>query len=419
MTKPKIRNVSLQQATINGSQFLILKDPEHFTEQMLFIPDNEAMLYILGCLDGEHSVVDIQEGFMRTFGVLLMSDQIRDIINTLDQNHYLENEDFLNFQKGMTEDFRNSPIRTSSLAGTSYPQDPAEVKKLMQAMLDQAQLREDAKIKDSVQPRALIAPHIDFIRGGHVYGAIYNLLPCDSPPDIFIILGTAHSPSPSLFMPTRKSFETPLGITRAATEILDEIEKEISPDCLYQDEFLHRGEHSIEFQVLWLQYIFGNCDSLRILPILCSSIDHLMEDGIPPEQNEQYILFLDTLEKALTKTGQKAIIIAGADLSHVGASFGDAFPDGVSDAFLEETRQHDHWVLEAVQSLDAPQFFERIASCKNRYRICGLSPIYAMLHLLKAPGNNGNTGKGFIVDYDQSLDSDRTTSVSFTGMIIS
>lgn len=417
MTKPKLRNVSLQKAIVNGSPFLILKDPEHFSEQMLFIPDNEAMLYILGRLDGEHSVVDIQEGFMRTFGALVMSDQIRDIINTLNENHYLENEDFRAFKQEIIHAFRNSPLRSSSLAGMSYPQDPSEVKKLMQSMLDQAKVKENSKIKESRQPRALIGPHIDFVRGGHVYGAIYNFLPSDSPPDIFIILGTAHSPSSTLFIPTRKSFETPLGITKTATEILDDLEKEIPLKSLYQDEFLHRGEHSIEFQVLWLQFLFNKFDSIRILPILCASIDPFMEQGIQPIANEQYALFINTLTRVILEREQKVCIIAGADLSHVGSSFGDPFRDGVSDAFLEETRKHDHWVLESVKSLDAAQFFERIASCKNRYRICGLSPIYAMLYLLKALGENGEGREGIMVDYDQSLDSERTTSVSFTGMI--
>ncbi|MBN1902143.1 AmmeMemoRadiSam system protein B [Candidatus Sumerlaeota bacterium] len=417
MTMPKIRNVSLQQATINGAPFLILKDPENFAEQALFIPDNEPMLYILGLLDGKHTILDIQENFMRTFGALLMSEQLNDIINALNDNHYLENEDFERFKQEALEDFRRSPVRSSSLAGMSYPLDPAEVKKLLQSMLDQARYRENPGMKIPENPRGLIAPHIDFIRGGHVYGAIYNVLPQDAPPDIFVILGTAHAPSSSLFIPTRKSFETPLGIAKTTTQIFDEMEKEISPDILYRDEFLHRGEHSVEFQVLWLQYLFPECDDMRILPILCSSIEHFMEQGILPEQNEEYLLFTDRLIQSLRNTGKRMVIIASADLSHVGASFGDAFSGGVPDDFLEETRMHDRFVLEAAQNGDAHEFFNRVASCGNRYRICGLAPIYAMLHILKALGKEGNDSKGIMVDYDQSLDTERTTSVSFTGMI--
>jgi AmmeMemoRadiSam system protein B len=419
MTKPKLRNVAVQKAVINGSPFLVLTDPEHFAKQMLVIPDNQAMPYILGCLDGEHTVPEIQEDFMRTFGILILTDQISEIINTLDDNLYLENEGFLAFKQGLMDDFRNSSLRSSSLAGASYPRERNDVEILMESMLEQGKLKENAKVKDTKEIRGLIAPHIDFIRGGHIYGAVYNVLPVDFPPDVFIILGTAHSPSSSLFVPTRKSFETPLGITRTSTEILDEIEKAIAPDVLYRDEFLHKGEHSIEFQVLWLQYLFKECDSLRILPILCASIEHFMEQGIKPDQNEEYTHFLNTLTNAIAGTGQRAVVIAGADLSHVGASFGDPFPDGAPESFLEETRVHDQWILEALQSRDAPEFYERIASCANRYRICGLAPIYAMLQILDILEVNREEKNGIIIDYDQSLDSERTTSVSFTGMVFS
>jgi len=73
-------------------------------------------------------------------------------------------------------------------------------------------------------------------------------------------------------------------------------------------------------------------------------------------------------------------LIAGADLAHVGPRFGD--PEPVSPAELARLGGEDRAMLEAVEAGDAEAFFDRVARDGDRRRICGLSPIYALLRAL-------------------------------------
>ena len=54
----------------------------------------------------------------------------------------------------------------------------------------------------------------------------------------------------------------------------------------------------------------------------------------------------------------------------------------MSPAELEEIGTEDRAMLEAVLAGDAEAFFESVARDGDRRRICGLSPIYALLRAL-------------------------------------
>jgi hypothetical protein len=64
----------------------------------------------------------------------------------------------------------------------------------------------------------------------------------------------------------------------------------------------------------------------------------------------------------------------------VGPRFGDPAP--VSAADRERVEREDRLMLNAVVSGDARGFFESVARDGDRRRICGLSPIYAVLRVL-------------------------------------
>jgi hypothetical protein len=409
MEKHRLRNISARPFTIDGSPVLVLEDPEHLSEYPLFVPDNDPMVFILNCLDGEHTVADIQAEFMRRFGSLLMSDQINDIIQKLNENYFLENEHFSEYKNNLIEIFLKSSVRKSFLSGKTYPEDEKDIAEELESMLTEGRNVSTDEVQESpARPRAIITPHIDFMRGEHVYGSIYNTLPHYSPPDVIVILGTLHNTASTLFLPTRKSFETPLGVAVTDLEILNDIEAIIPPEELYADEFVHRGEHSVEFQVLWLQYIYRLTGPITILPILCSSFGEYVERGVSPESDETFQRFVKALGITLQKSGRDILFVAGADLSHIGPSFGD--PEYITNELQEETRRNDQTILDAICAGDAERLFETIASRNDRFRVCGLPPIYTMLKVLGPV-----TGK--VVDYEQSLDRDATTSVSFAGVV--
>jgi MEMO1 family protein len=77
-------------------------------------------------------------------------------------------------------------------------------------------------------------------------------------------------------------------------------------------------------------------------------------------------------------------VIAGADLAHVGPRFGDPWPVGPAERARVEA--DDRALLAPVAAGDAGAFFAEAARQGDRNRICGLSPIYALLSLLPAGG---------------------------------
>jgi AmmeMemoRadiSam system protein B len=72
--------------------------------------------------------------------------------------------------------------------------------------------------------------------------------------------------------------------------------------------------------------------------------------------------------------------IAGADLAHLGPRFGEPAPLTPDD--LGRVAREDRALLAAVEAGDPRGFFEAIAADGDRRRICGFSPIYALLRML-------------------------------------
>jgi len=408
--KPKLRSViSAQPMMIEGAPMILLQDPEHFSDQTLIVPHNEPMLFILGCFDGEHTVADIQEEFLNRYQSLLMTEEIVEIIEKLSESHFLDNDIFNNHRRAAIEHFNALPVRASCLAGQSYPEHTEALARLLDAMASAGRLhREQSGVTLPQGPlTGLIAPHIDFMRGGRVYGSVYSLLAEQDPPDVAVIYGTLHAPSDFLFIPSRKGYETPLGILETDPDILSALEAEIPAEELYADEFAHKSEHSIEFQVLCLQHAFQDKPMPRIIPILCSSLEPQILANESPDEVEEHRRFTSSLLRVLEASGKHILHIAGADLSHIGPAFGD--PEPVSDDFMLESRTRDMEALETVKICDAEGFFRSLAFHVDRYRVCGLSPIYAMLKVMPPC-----TGR--IVDYDQATDTQRTTCVSIAGI---
>jgi hypothetical protein len=64
----------------------------------------------------------------------------------------------------------------------------------------------------------------------------------------------------------------------------------------------------------------------------------------------------------------------------MGPRFGD--PEPISATELARIEREDLAMLEAVEAGNAERFFESVAHDGDRRRICGLSPIYALLRTL-------------------------------------
>jgi len=79
-----------------------------------------------------------------------------------------------------------------------------------------------------------------------------------------------------LFSLSGKDFETPLGVAECDRLWVEKL-KAAGGNVIATNDFAHRAEHSIEFQVLFLQHILPK-DSFAIVPVLCGNLQMTLSE---------------------------------------------------------------------------------------------------------------------------------------------
>ena len=142
------------------------------------------------------------------------------------------------------------------------------------------------------------------------------------------------------FAATRKAFETPFGPLEVDREVLDAIVRR-SPEDLFAAELAHRGEHSIEFQAVWLQYLRHRAGGgeRRIVPLLTSFVHECLARGKSPGGAAgRRRGARRRVRDAMATIPRRYCIVAGADLAHVGPRFGDGWRAGRDPAGARPVR---------------------------------------------------------------------------------
>ncbi|UCF98483.1 MAG: AmmeMemoRadiSam system protein B [Spirochaetaceae bacterium] len=398
MDYPKLRPV---EALPTQNNMICLRDPQGFSDKLLLIPP--PLFFVVSLFDGSHSVLDIQAEYTSRFGELLFSEKVREIIERLDDALFLESEHFQQARVQAVEQFRSAVVRAASHAGVSYEAQPETLTGQLQALFADP---EAPGLPDTSSPtgrlRGLIAPHIDLPRGGACFARSYAELARECTARTFVILGIAHVPTKHPFALTAKDFQTPLGKVVTDRDFLGLLETFCKTD-FYEDEFCHRSEHSVEFQVLFLQHLYGHEDRLRIVPILCSFPPELYLGGAISVHSE-IEEFVQALSKTLAKHGSGVCCIAGVDLSHIGQRFGQNLE--LSPELLREVETKDRAMINTILSGDEEAFFRGIQEEQDRRNVCGVPAIYTLLRVIAAE-------EGKLLRYEQAVDPATQSVVSF------
>ena len=401
MEYPKLRYVDTFPVEHEGGKYICLRDPQNTDGNMLLVPPQT--LYIIAHFTGKNSLVDIQTSMREKYKESVEKEQITEIVKQLDDALLLDSDKYRNHQKKLEDDFKNSNIRQSSHSGLSYPSDPIELTSWIDGYFEGTADKSDIA-KNTV---GIISPHIDFSRGGKSYAKAYRELIDNKDCDTFIIFGTSHYASvENPFILTKKNFTTPYGEAQIDLDLIDSIEDSCDWD-LYEGEIFHKSEHSIEFQVVFLQHLFNDKRDFKILPILCNSFYKFIQDGTSPGKDHKTATFLKSIKEIVTRLGNKAVVIAGADLAHMGNKFGDA--EAVNDSTLQWIKTRDYLSIKHSENLDREAFYRSVEEEKDKRKICGLSPIYALLSVI-------NAKKGEMLDYGQALERDTGSVVTYTSM---
>jgi AmmeMemoRadiSam system protein B len=400
---PKVRPLEAFPLQVEGKEMFGLKDPIGISPEIVFVPP-EAF-FLISLMDGSNGLRDIQAAYMRKYGTLLFSDKIAELIAQLDSYFLLENRHFDDHLQHIRDEFKEADTRKAAFAGRGYEDDPAMLKTQLTGYFTEQGgpgLPGDGAEKKVL--RGFVAPHIDFARGGTCYAHAYKALGESHTADLFCILGTCHTPMRNPFAFTRKAFETPLGRVEVAKDIVEECAQRLPFDP-FHDEFSHRTEHAIEFQVVFLQYLLGKRDFM-IIPILCNSFHDMILGGISPMEYPLYQDAVSILKERLAPH-PSLCLVASADLAHIGPQFGHQ--ETVTPGVLAEVKAKDDQMLGHVANLQGEEFYRFILQEKDRRNICGLPPIYALLHLIEAQ-------KGEILNYQQWHDPQGKGAVTFASM---
>jgi AmmeMemoRadiSam system protein B len=391
----------------DGQRLYCLRDRSDPSSAPLVV--TEAALRLASLLNGERSLKAVSIAFLLQSGVQLSERQIAEFVERLDEASLLDSDAFRGRLEEQRRAFLEQPARPAIHAGGAYPAKRAE----LEPFLDHFFTAPDGPGAPPAAPngrvaRALIAPHIDLHRGGPTYAWTYRAMAECEPADIYLLLGTCHTSMQTPLAATRKAFETPLGPAPIAFRFLDTLES-VYPGNLYEDEYSHRGEHSLEFQALYLRYLgrVGESDA-AIVPLLCGSLHEWVAPGDSPREAPVVAGVIEALREALARSERRVSLVAGADLAHVGPQFGD--PGRVTAGVLEAVERGDAEMLAAVCRGDADGFYRLVTSGGDPRRICGLSPIYYLQSLV------GPT-EGRLLKYSQWVDPLGQGSVTFAGVI--
>jgi AmmeMemoRadiSam system protein B len=401
-TYPKLRSpLDIRWQKIENELALVLQCPSGVTEEPLFLVP--AVAPILQLFEGNLSSEEILNHFAKDG---LTREVLNGLIKLLDDKLFLANARFFAAEQGVRDAFHSSTVRPATRAGFVYPAEPKELRKMVEGYL--AVPSADSK-PDTRELLCLMAPHIDYRRGGRCYGATYPRV-AHVQADLFILMGTAHKYSRHIFHLCAKDFGSPLGAFPCDTQFVTRLSHRYGIKRSFADEYLHKNEHSLELQ---LPFLGVQKPGATIAPILVGSFHHMVAAGKLPHEYEEYDSFVSSLIEAIRlaqQEGKRVCFIAGVDMAHIGRQFGDE--GALSEAGMQLIAQRDQQYLAAITKQNKEALFGHVCEDGDARRICGFPTMYTIMDVLERTGNSYQCD---VISYDQAVDYKSDCAVTYAG----
>lgn len=390
----------------DGALALMLRDSEGVAPAAIMV--RRELAPVVARFDGRRTAQQIATELAPR--VAVDTATIERLAAELDAALFLDSPSFRAKKADLARRFGEAAVRPASHAGGAYHADPRELAGYLDGeCIGRAP---PPPVRRARRLRAVCAPHMDLWRAAVGYGHAYRALGAAladgcADVDTFFVLGTSHAPMRRPFAVCDKAFATPLGELPPDREAVLELSKGSRFD-VFADAYNHKGEHSVEFQVVFLQHLLRGRPA-RIVPILCGLGDAQVR-GRDPTLDGDAESFLRALTAAVAARGRRAMVVAGADLAHVGPRFGDPRPLDARERQGLEAR--DGATLERVVAGDARGFFEHAVADLDTRRLCGVGPIYTMIRAL-----DGGT-EADLLNYEQCVDPHEGSIVSHASLAL-
>ncbi|NPB02270.1 MAG: AmmeMemoRadiSam system protein B [Methanopyri archaeon] len=250
-------------------------------------------------------------------------------------------------------------VRRPAVAGQFYPADPDSlVRQIEECFVHPLGPGEKPRVRRA--PCALpgvVCPHAGYMYSGPVAAHSYKALAEAGIPETVVILGPNHTGLGTMVATmTSGAWRTPLGDVPIDSEFAERLV--MTCDVMDDDPTAHMQEHSIEVQLPFLQYLYG--DSFRFVPICMMSVHDV---GTAREVGRAIVEVAEAL-------GRNVVVIASTDLTHYE-------PQDVA-------REKDTKVLKTMEALDE----EALVATVERYDVsmCGVDATAAAMVAAKGLG---------------------------------
>jgi MEMO1 family protein len=240
-------------------------------------------------------------------------------------------------------------VRESAVSGMFYPDNPTKLRKDIEIYL-----------RNAVVPYleydiiGMISPHAGYMYSGQVAAHGFRMI-AKKQYDTVILIGPSHRAYfEGVALWDKGSFETPLG----RIDIDEDIAREITSTggIVRPNMDTHRGEHSLEVQLPFLQSVL---DDFKIVPLIMG-----MQTSTACRELAQ------SLSNVLQAGSKKILIVGSTDLSHYYA--------------YTDAKKLDDIIVGHLGAFDIPGIIEDIETGKTE--ACGAGPIIATMMLSEKLG---------------------------------
>jgi AmmeMemoRadiSam system protein B/AmmeMemoRadiSam system protein A len=252
---------------------------------------------------------------------------------------------------------KQEDARPPAVAGSFYPADPAELGKMLDQFLAQAQAKVPA-VPDLV---AIVSPHAGYQYSGPVAAYSYALLKGRKPRRVVVIAPSHYEAFDFSSVYNGSAYSTPLGQVPVDREFINRLVKmhpSIQLSAVGHTPTAGKLEHALEVQLPFLQRVLGD---FKLVPIVMG--DQSWEN-------------CRALGVALSKLiqGNDTLIVASSDLSHF-----HTYDDAV---------RMDHKTLQAIEEWAYLGMSINFESSPRVWEACGGGPIIAAMIAAERLGAN-------------------------------
>jgi len=402
---PLLRNLQYSPIKQGEEQFILLWDPTGLSTEKLVIPLN--FFYMFQFMDGEHSLEQVGAEYLKKYGEFMMPDRLSQLISDLEDKLFLEGDRCNQAKDSAVAAYRAASVRPAVFAGKSYEGEKEALEQQLEGFFNSKEGPEKKPSENQGKRiKGIVVPNYEPKEAGAIYAWAYKELREADTPDVFVLLGTCHSGLESGIAVTDKAFETPLGTVQVNKPILDHLRAH-GGEAFFDEEIRHQNEHSLEFQLPFLQHTIGKVKPFTIVPVLCSFPPTCLSDPEYKDVFENIDKFLGALKAAIAASGQDVCLVGSANLAHIGIRYGDQKPP--TDFSFHRCMQIDLAMLKHVETLQPEEFTKFILDENDKRNILGFSTIFTLLKLLQAE-------KGEVLRYDRGITDQFNSTVTYASI---